>query len=75
MRCVCVHSESARAPRLNKLTYRRRDWTLTAFGVLILLLSIGVGFVGLGNFGSTRIDQAGGGLKKPCSRGAKVVSL
>jgi energy-coupling factor transport system permease protein len=35
---------------LTVLTYQRRDYILTAFGVLILLVSIAVGFVGLGKF-------------------------
>ncbi len=40
------------APRtwLDQLTYRTRDRLLMAFGVLILVASLGVGFVGLGKF-------------------------
>jgi energy-coupling factor transport system permease protein len=35
---------------LDQLTYHRRDYILIAFGILILLVSFGLGFVGLGKF-------------------------
>jgi energy-coupling factor transport system permease protein len=35
---------------LDQLTYHRRDYILVAFGVLILLASLVVGFVGIGKF-------------------------
>jgi energy-coupling factor transport system permease protein len=35
---------------LEQLTYHRRDRVLVAIGVLILIVSLSVGFIGLGNF-------------------------
>ena len=48
----------------DQLTYHRRDFILIAFGVLILLASLAVGFMGYGNFWFRPLDQAGWRLKK-----------